>query len=55
MNEELKQLALQAGAPTEVIDQLWFNIFCQQFASVLLDNAEQEMLRIKTRMRELEE
>jgi hypothetical protein len=55
MNEELKKLALQAGAPAEVINDLWFNIFCMQFADVILANAEQEMLEIKHRMRELEQ
>ena len=55
MNEELKKLALQAGAPAEVINDLWFNIFCMQFADVILANAEQEMLKIKHRMRELEQ
>jgi hypothetical protein len=55
MNEELKKLALQAGAPAEVINDLWFNIFCMQFADAILSNAEQEMLKIKHRMRELEQ
>lgn len=54
MNNELKKIALQAGAPVEVIDELWFNLFCQQFADAILSNAEQEMLMIKVRMRELE-
>ena len=40
MNEELKQLVLKAGAPEEVLDELWFNIFCQQFADVLLTEME---------------
>ena len=54
MNEELKKLAVQAGAPVEVLDELWFNLFCRQFADVILSSAEQEMLMIKVRMRELE-
>jgi len=36
MNKDLKSLVLQAGAPVEVMDQMWFNIFCQQFADLLL-------------------
>jgi hypothetical protein len=40
MNEELKQLVLKAGAPKEVLDELWFNIFCQQFVDVLLTEVE---------------
>ena len=55
MNEELKKLALQAGAPVEVINDLWFNIFCKQFADVILTNAEQEMFEIKNRVSKLEE
>jgi hypothetical protein len=42
MNEELKQLVLKAGAPKEVLDELWFNIFCQQFANVLISEMEEE-------------
>jgi hypothetical protein len=55
MNEELKQLALQAGAPTEVIDQLWFNIFCMRFASVVITEAEHELAKVKARVKQLEE
>ena len=42
MNEELKQLVLKAGAPEEVIDTLWFNIFCQQFAHLIIEQMETE-------------
>jgi len=42
MNEELKQLVLKAGAPKEVLDELWFNIFCQQFANLLISEMEKE-------------
>jgi hypothetical protein len=35
MNNELKKLAVQAGAPAEVLDELWFSIFCMQFADVI--------------------
>jgi hypothetical protein len=54
MNNELKKLAQQAGAPKEVLDELWFGIFCMKFADVILTSAEQEMLKIKNRIRELE-
>ena len=54
MNNELKKIALQAGAPVEVIDELWFNLFCQQFADAILSNAEQEMSKIKSRLNQLE-
>ena len=43
MNEELKALVLQAGAPVEVMDQMWFNLFCQQFADLVLTVIEQEL------------
>lgn len=54
MNKDLRELAQEAGAPAEVIDELWFNIFCMKFASVILTNAEQEMRKISTRINELE-
>ena len=55
MNEELKKLAVQAGAPVEVLDKLWFNLFCKQFADVILTEAEQEIFEIKNRIKQLEE
>jgi hypothetical protein len=54
MNEELKALALRAGAPVEVLHQHWFNLFCMKFADVLLTQAEEEMFNIKNRVKELE-
>jgi hypothetical protein len=41
MNEALKTIAIEAGAPEEVIDTLWFNIFCQQFAHLLIKEMEE--------------
>lgn len=55
MNNELKKLAVQAGAPAEVLDELWFNLFCMRFADVILTNAEQEVLKIKARIRNYEQ
>ena len=43
MNEALREMAILAGAPEEVIDTLWFNVFCQQFAHMLLLAAEEEL------------
>lgn len=43
MNDELKQIVIEAGAPEDVLDQLWFNIFCVKFADILLTMAEQEI------------
>ena len=42
MNDELKNLAIMAGAPKEVINELWFNIFCQQFAHLIIEQMETE-------------
>jgi len=41
MNEALKTIAIEAGAPEEVMDTLWFNIFCQQFAHLLIKELEE--------------
>lgn len=43
MNKELEKLVREAGAPEEVMDQLWFHVFCQQFAHLLLQMAEESM------------
>ena len=42
MNEELKAIAVEAGAPEEVLNTLWFNIFCQKFAHLLIEELEKE-------------
>ena len=42
MNELLRELAEQAGAPEQVINELWFNVFLQNFAHLLLELAEEE-------------
>lgn len=41
MNDALKELVLEAGAPEEVINELWFNLFCIKFADILLTLAEE--------------
>lgn len=43
MNDELKALVIKAGAPAPLLDEIWFNIFCEQFADVLLTQAETEV------------
>jgi hypothetical protein len=43
MNEELKALVIKAGAPAPLMHEMWFNIFCQQFANVLLTEAEKQV------------
>jgi hypothetical protein len=42
VNEELKSIAVKAGAPEEVLNTLWFNIFCQKFAHLLVEELEKE-------------
>lgn len=42
VNEELRQIAIEAGAPEDVLNKLWFNIFCLKFAHMLLELAEEE-------------
>ena len=46
MNDELKKLVIQAGAPKEVLNDLWFNIFCQRFVDVILTQAETEVFGV---------
>jgi hypothetical protein len=40
MNTELECLVRAAGAPEEAMDQLWFRVFCQQFAHLLISEME---------------
>jgi hypothetical protein len=42
MNAELERLVRAAGAPEEVMDQLWFVVFCQQFAHLLISEMEMD-------------
>ena len=41
MNDELKKIVIAAGAPSEMMNQLWFNLFCMKFAHELLTLAEE--------------
>ena len=43
MNEELKAIAVKADAPEEVLNTLWFSIFCQKFAHLLIEELEKEV------------
>ena len=42
MNNALKAIAVEAGAPEEVLNTLWFNIFCQKFANLIVDELEKD-------------
>lgn len=41
MNDDLREIAIKAGAPEEVINQMWFSIFCQKFAHELITILEE--------------
>lgn len=43
MNDALRELVLRADPPKEVLDTLWFTIFCQRFAHELLRDIEQDL------------
>jgi hypothetical protein len=47
MNTELECLVRAAGAPEEVMTELWFAIFCQQFAHLLIAELETEIVDTK--------
>jgi hypothetical protein len=40
MNTELERIVRSAGAPEDAMDQLWFVVFCQQFADLLIQELE---------------
>jgi hypothetical protein len=42
MNEELANIAREAGAPEQVMNTLWFNVFCQKFAFLLFNLIEED-------------
>lgn len=37
MNKELLKLVKASGAPKQVLNELWFQIFCEKFAGEILD------------------
>lgn len=42
MNQELRQLCIDADCPEDVLDSMWFNIFIQKFSHLLLLMVEEE-------------
>ena len=42
MNDELKAIAVEAGAPEEMLNTLWFNVFCQKFAYLVAEELVKE-------------
>ena len=47
MNTELERLVRAAGAPEEVMTELWFAVFCKQFAHLLITELEAEIVDTK--------
>ncbi len=43
MNDKLKAIAVEAGAPEEMLNKLWFNVFCQKFAYLVAEELTEEM------------
>jgi hypothetical protein len=43
MNDELKAIAVEAGAPEDMLNKLWFNVFCQKFAYLVAEELTEEM------------
>ena len=44
MNDALKALAVEAGAPNDMLNALWFNVFCQKFAYLIAEELETEKI-----------
>ena len=42
MNDALKALAVEAGAPDDMLNKLWFNVFCQKFAYLVAEELQVE-------------
>jgi len=42
MNEQLRKLVERADAPADVLNEIWFHIFCQKFANLLLAEMEDD-------------
>jgi hypothetical protein len=42
MNEALREIAVEAGAPEDMLNSMWFNIFCMKFAYLIILEMEAE-------------
>jgi hypothetical protein len=47
VNTELERLVRAAGAPEEVMTELWFAVFCMQFAHLLIAEMEADSVDTK--------
>ena len=43
MNDALKAIAVEAGAPEDMLNKLWFNVFCQKFAYLVAEELQVEI------------
>ena len=42
MNEALRELAVRAGAPEAMLNEIWFHIFCQKLVAEVITEMEQD-------------
>jgi len=42
MNEYLKEIAIKADAPKEILEELWFSVFCMKFADLIIAELENQ-------------
>jgi len=42
MNDELREMAVRAGAPDAMLNEIWFHIFCQKLVDEVIAEMEQE-------------
>lgn len=42
MNSALREIAVEAGAPEDMLNSMWFNIFCMKFAHLIISEMEAE-------------
>jgi hypothetical protein len=47
MNAELERIVRAAGAPEQAMAELWFVVFCQQFADLLISEMEADSVDTK--------
>jgi len=46
MNEALREMAVRAGAPEAMLNEIWFHIFCQKLVDEVITEMEAEELYI---------
>ena len=43
MNDALRELAVRAGAPEAMLNEIWFHIFCQKLVAEVITEMEQDI------------